>query len=402
MRAAPESGKHTHRMPGLLTCRLPQHLLRGFQPFFEGRRDHLWIIVPDRSIPDWAAESERRRALGFNKYEKKTGRVIIANACTQLSIDALGMGFTTKDAHHHLVGHHGEGLKLAALILSLDGYQARLVASDARLAGRLLEPSTTIRVWQYLLRESAYKQFFYSENSNDQNLLPAHCSIRTVEKEQQEPFKVAKPYTVPNTAFARIVDQALQAYFALLKFTDHIPVVYVKGLTNKADVYFGKGQVEELLVRSIASMFKAHPKSRPAEIKFMGQIGLRLRYLPHSIKLKPYPRGILVSWEDNETEAFRTLGSGGPNYHVLLHEGNCASAETAFLHEKAALTNEVVPCGCRRQFARQTHRMCLFTGLSHTSTYYAMIALDEDRAFYGVPSDRTSPGSFENGRTTLQ
>jgi hypothetical protein len=82
-------------------------------------------------------------------------------------------------------------------------------------------------------------------------------------------------------------------------------------------------------------MFKAHPKSRPAEIKFMGQIGLRLRYLPHSIKLKPYPRGILVSWEDNETEAFRTLGSGGPDYHVVLHEGNCASAETAFLHEKA-------------------------------------------------------------------
>lgn len=175
MRAAPESGKHTHRMPGLLTCLLPQHLLRvcerlggsrcfsrvipklvgtdllcgtgadlrrkdaiverfhldrqGFQPFFEGRRDHLWIIVPDRSIPDWAAESERRRALGFNKYEKKTGRVIIANACTQLSIDALGMGFTTKDAHHHLVGHHGEGLKLAALILSLDGYQVSIAAS---------------------------------------------------------------------------------------------------------------------------------------------------------------------------------------------------------------------------------------------------------------------------------
>jgi hypothetical protein len=67
--------------------------------------------------------------------------------------------------------------------------------------------------------------------------------------------------------------------------------------------------VEELLVRSIASMFKAHPTARPAGMKFMRQIGRRLRYLPHSIKLKPNPGGILVSWEDNETESCRTFGS---------------------------------------------------------------------------------------------
>lgn len=44
---------------------------------------------------------------------------------------------------------------------------------------------------------------------------------------------------------------------------------------------------------------------------------------------------MLVSWEDNETEAFRTLGPGGPDNHVVLHEGNCASVEMALLHEKA-------------------------------------------------------------------
>lgn len=142
------------------------------------------------------------------------------------------------------------------------------------------------------------------------NLLRAHCSIRTVEEGQQEPFKDAKPCTVLATAFARTVDRALQAYFALLKSTDHIQVVYVKGLTAKADVYFDKGQgtlkihcrwvdyasthhrsfcrswspssltntnaqffccyvVEELLVQSIASIFKVYPTSRPAEIKSM-------------------------------------------------------------------------------------------------------------------------------------
>ncbi|CEJ62597.1 hypothetical protein PMG11_11094 [Penicillium brasilianum] len=106
----------------------------------------------------------------------------------------------------------------------------------------------------------------------------------------------------------------------------------------------------------------------------MRQIGRRLRYLPHSIKLKPYPGAILVSWEDNETEAFRMLGPSGPDYHVVLCDDNCANAETALLHEKAALRNDVVPCGCRQQFARQTHRMCVFSGLSHTSTYCTMIA----------------------------
>jgi hypothetical protein len=81
-------------------------------------------------------------------------------------------------------------------------------------------------------------------------------------------------------------------------------------------------------------MFKAHPTSRPAEIKFMRQIGRRLRYLPHSIKLKAYPGGILVSWEDNGTEAFRILGPSGPGYYVL-HDDNCANAETALLYENA-------------------------------------------------------------------
>ncbi|OKP09785.1 hypothetical protein PENSUB_4826 [Penicillium subrubescens] len=260
-------------------------------------------------------------------------------------------------------------------------------------------------------------------------MLRAHCPIRTVEEEQQEQFKDAKPCIVPDTTFARAVDQALRACFALLKFTDHIQIVYIRGSTGKVDVYFDKGQgslkihcrwldfacmhhrslcrpwsrtnladitapffcchvVEEVLVRSLASMFKAHPTSRLAEVIFMRQID-------HRIQLKPYPGGILVSWEDNESESVRRLGPSGPDYHVVLHEDNCANSGTALLHDEAALPNDVVPCGCRRQFARQTHRMCLFTGLSHTSTYYAMISLYEDRAFYGVPSDRVSPESYE-------
>ncbi|KAJ5455484.1 uncharacterized protein N7458_003748 [Penicillium daleae] len=40
-------------------------------------------------------------------------------------------------------------------------------------------------------------------------MLRAHCPIRTVEEEQQELFKDAKPCTVPDATFARAVDRAL-------------------------------------------------------------------------------------------------------------------------------------------------------------------------------------------------
>ena len=47
----------------------------------------------------------------------------------RLPINALGMGFSTKDAHDRLVVCHGEGLKLAALVLSRDGFQVSIAAS---------------------------------------------------------------------------------------------------------------------------------------------------------------------------------------------------------------------------------------------------------------------------------
>jgi hypothetical protein len=107
---------------------------QSFQPFLEDHGDHLSIVVPDQNLADQPAERENRRALGFIQYEKKTGRITIANACMQLPINALAMGFSTEDvhdAHDHLVGHHGEGLKLVALVLSRDFYQVSIAASGS-------------------------------------------------------------------------------------------------------------------------------------------------------------------------------------------------------------------------------------------------------------------------------
>jgi hypothetical protein len=83
--------------------------------------DHLSIVVPDQP-----GDRENRRATGFIQYEKEADRITIANPCMQLPIDALAMG---KAAHEHLVGRHGEGLKLAGLVLARDRYQVSVAAS---------------------------------------------------------------------------------------------------------------------------------------------------------------------------------------------------------------------------------------------------------------------------------
>jgi hypothetical protein len=50
----------------------------------------------------------------------------------QLPIDALAMGFSTKEAHgahNQRVGRHSEGLSLAALVLSRNRYNVSITAS---------------------------------------------------------------------------------------------------------------------------------------------------------------------------------------------------------------------------------------------------------------------------------
>jgi hypothetical protein len=53
-------------------------------------------------------------------------------------------------------------------------------------------------------------------------MLRTHCTIRTIEEEQQKQFRESKPCSFPDTAFARAVYRSLRACFALLRFTDDI------------------------------------------------------------------------------------------------------------------------------------------------------------------------------------
>lgn len=49
------------------------------------------------------------------------------------------------------------------LPLFMDLLRSHALAADAEIVSPLFESSTVRQIWQYLLRESADKQFFYSE-----------------------------------------------------------------------------------------------------------------------------------------------------------------------------------------------------------------------------------------------
>ncbi|KAJ5982738.1 hypothetical protein N7451_012838 [Penicillium sp. IBT 35674x] len=84
-------------------------------------------------------------ARGFIKYEKNTGRVTLANACAQLPIESLVMGHTTKDRDNRLSGSHGDGLKLAALVMNRQQFQMSIAASHCNWRFGLHGPQQSLR-----------------------------------------------------------------------------------------------------------------------------------------------------------------------------------------------------------------------------------------------------------------
>lgn len=103
-------------------------------------------------------------------------------------------------------------------------------------------------------------------------------------------------------------------------------------MDDKNAPFFCGHAVEELLVRSLTSMFKASSMPWATEMRFMRHIRRLLRYMPHSIKLVTHKGGLLVTWEDEETEAIRRVSRGVSEYHVVLHEEKCTSVEPKLLH----------------------------------------------------------------------
>jgi hypothetical protein len=83
--------------------------------------------------PDLNGDNDRvkesKRLLGFIRYSKKDGCLQLTNFKSHLTRAALGLGFTTKRKKVNLAGTHGEGFKIASLVMVNKGYQVRIEAS---------------------------------------------------------------------------------------------------------------------------------------------------------------------------------------------------------------------------------------------------------------------------------
>jgi hypothetical protein len=95
------------------------------QPRYTEDKDFISITV----LKPPCKEHERE-ALGFIRYAKLPGEVMLVNACAQAQPNALQLAKSLKQNKDNLAGCHGEGLKLAAIDISRNVYNISLASSS--------------------------------------------------------------------------------------------------------------------------------------------------------------------------------------------------------------------------------------------------------------------------------
>ncbi|CEJ61881.1 hypothetical protein PMG11_10397 [Penicillium brasilianum] len=131
-----------------------------FQPVYEDRGDCVAVVVPDPTRQD-----RQGRALGFIKYNKHDGCVTISNSCVEIGLNVLELGYSSKRLDSNAAGCHGEGLKLAALVMVRSGLNVDLFASRNH--------------WRFgLLRSHFYCEIKPSEDNGSAGRDPAEDMFR--------------------------------------------------------------------------------------------------------------------------------------------------------------------------------------------------------------------------------
>ncbi|KAF7588863.1 hypothetical protein BBP40_005081 [Aspergillus hancockii] len=96
----------------------------AFRPQFKENDQFMTVTVSASGGPN------PQGYMGFILFNKKTGRITIANASAQLQPKHLQLGRTSKDNREELAGCHGEGFKIAAMVMMRAGYKIRMEASN--------------------------------------------------------------------------------------------------------------------------------------------------------------------------------------------------------------------------------------------------------------------------------
>ncbi|KAJ0329324.1 hypothetical protein COL922a_012881 [Colletotrichum nupharicola] len=99
--------------------------LHAFREFIQNWKDGVIRITVHRNIEG------QRELVGFIVHKAKTGTVEIANFNANISMDDLSIGGSTKRNNDKFAGVHGEGFKVAALVMVRSGIPVRIQSTSA-------------------------------------------------------------------------------------------------------------------------------------------------------------------------------------------------------------------------------------------------------------------------------
>ncbi|KAJ5198742.1 uncharacterized protein N7498_007859 [Penicillium cinerascens] len=103
--------------------------LLGFCPTVTETNQEILIVVPKPNTDSHISASLRDCA-GYITFKKHSGVVELTNFHALLDRKCLDLGYTTKTNDDRLTGGHGEGLKIAALVLSRNNYHVKICANS--------------------------------------------------------------------------------------------------------------------------------------------------------------------------------------------------------------------------------------------------------------------------------
>jgi hypothetical protein len=96
----------------------------------ERRNFRLIIKELEGEYPAEAYHPDSGKLLGFVRYLDDKGTLELTNFRARLSRKTLDLGVTSKRKEERLAGTHGEGFKVASLVMARHGYQVRFEASS--------------------------------------------------------------------------------------------------------------------------------------------------------------------------------------------------------------------------------------------------------------------------------
>ncbi|KAB8213153.1 hypothetical protein BDV33DRAFT_210468 [Aspergillus novoparasiticus] len=106
-----------------------QTALSDFTPTVSTTPDEITITVEKALEPAANGDAGQPKLLGYICFNRHQGSAGFTNFGSSLDYSCLEIGHTNKKSDSRLAGGHGEGLKLAALVLCRENHRVRIAAS---------------------------------------------------------------------------------------------------------------------------------------------------------------------------------------------------------------------------------------------------------------------------------